>query len=286
MSNNNALCWLNGQLLPAQEASVSVYDHGLLYGDGVFEGIRFYKNKAFQPVEHIKRLFDSAQALLLKIPYSIEELTNATIDSINASPLDNGYIRLIVTRGEGSLGMDPSSCKHPNVIMITDRISLISEAVRTQGAKLIIASTRRLPVDGLDPRIKSLNYLNPILAKMEAQQANADEAVLLNQQGFVAEGSADNIFIVREGQLRTPGLHDGALAGITRATILKLAETLDISVTETSLAPYDLYTADECFLSGTAAELIPVREIGGREIKHCPGPIFTQIQGAFQNLIL
>lgn len=278
------VCWLNGALVPLERAHVSVFDHGLLYGDGVFEGVRFYRRRAFRLEAHLERLYRSALALRLAIPYDRATLAAGVEATIAAFHADDGYLRLVATRGEGRLGLDPSSCGRANVFVIADDLALVSEAVRERGARLIIAATRRLPADGLDPRIKSLNYLNHILARMEAGNAGADEAILLNAQGRVAEGTADNVFIVREGRLLTPPAIDGALEGITRGVVLELAAREDIPAREASLAPYDLYTADECFLTGTGAELIPVREVDGRPLRFSPGPVYRRLQEAFDVL--
>jgi branched-chain amino acid aminotransferase len=281
----HAVCWLNGRLVPLGEAHVSVYDHGLLYGDGVFEGIRFYHARPFRLDLHLARLQASATAIRLLIPYDATALALAVQQTIAAFGKAEGYLRLVVTRGEGRLGLDPSSCSRPNVFIIADELSLVPGAVRRQGARLVIAVTRRIAVDALDPRIKSLNYLNHILARMEASQAGADEAILLNAAGHVTEGSADNIFIVRDGTLLTPPAIDGALEGITRAAVLQLASVLHLPARELSLSPYDLYVADECFLTGTGAELIPVASIDGRHLRACPGPIYTALGKAFHELI-
>ncbi|MBI5753419.1 MAG: branched-chain-amino-acid transaminase [Hydrogenophilales bacterium] len=276
------ICWLNGQLTPLEEARISVFDHGLLYGDGVFEGIRFYRGHAFRLDAHLGRLYRSAAALRLTIPYDRAALTAAVQETITAFHAQDGYLRLVITRGEGRLGLDPASCAKANTFILAGHLALVCEATRNAGARLIIAATRRLGPDGLDPRIKSLNYLNHILARMEAGNAGADEAILLNAQGRVAEGTADNIFIVRDGTLLTPPAADGALEGITRAVMLELAAALRIPARETSLAPYDLYTADEAFLTGTGAELIPVREVDGRALAACPGPVFARLMQAFR----
>jgi branched-chain amino acid aminotransferase len=281
----SASCWMNGSLVPTEQARVSVFDHGLLYGDGVFEGIRFYRGRAFRLQAHLERLLLSARAIALVLPYSLAELTAAIVATINAAPNRDGYLRLVVTRGVGALGIDPASCSAPSVFIIAAPLALVSEAVRAQGAKVIIAATRRLGPDGLDPRIKSLNYLNHILARMEATHAGADEAILLNSAGRIAEGSADNIFIVKNGELLTPPVIEGALDGITRQVVLELAVQLGIKFRETPLAPYDLFTADECFLTGTGAELIPVSEVDGRKIPECPGPIYTRLAQAFKELV-
>ncbi len=282
---STAVCWLNGKIVAPEQASVSVFDHGLLYGDGVFEGIRFYNGRAFRLQAHLERLFLSARAIALAIPYSIEQLTRAVIDTIAVAPEQNGYLRLVVTRGPGPLGIDPSRCHSPVVFIIADRLQMVSERVRNEGAKVIIAATRRLGADGLDPRIKSLNYLNHILARMEATHAGADEAILLNSSGRIAEGSADNIFIVQRGELLTPPVIEGALDGITRQVVLELAGKLGIKAREIPLAPYDLFTADECFLTGTGAELIPVGFADGRSIPHCPGPVYSRLAAAFKELV-
>jgi len=279
-----AICWMNGHLMPAAEATASVFDHGLLYGDGVFEGIRFYHRRAFRLEAHLERLTLSARALALTLPWDRVALTQAVAETLAAAPMATGYLRLVVTRGVGALGIDPRSCRQPNLFIIADRLDAMAKA-RQRGARLIIAATRRLGADGLDPRIKSLNYLNSILARLEANRAGADEAVMLNATGRVTEGSADNLFIVQAGRLRTPPTSDGALAGITRAVVLELAAALGIAACEQSLTPYDLYTADECFLTGTAAELVPVADIDGRPLGSCPGPLFSQIDQAFGALI-
>jgi len=277
--------WINGQLLPEREAAIPVTDHGLLYGDGVFEGIRFYYCHPFRLAEHLQRLADSCKAIRLALPYTQAQLTKAANEIIAAFPEENGYLRLMVTRGPGPMGLDPAGCTQPNVILIATRLEMVQPELRGDGIRLIIASTRRLPADGLDPGIKSLNYLNHILARMEATQAGVQEAVLLNSQGRVAEGSAENLFIVRDGLLITPRPVDGALEGITRGVILQLAAERDIPASEAPLTAYDLYTADECFLSGTGAELIPVREVDGRVLQHCPGPVFSTLARAFQEQI-
>lgn len=280
------VCWMNGQLVAAEQASVSVFDHGLLYGDGVFEGIRFYRGRAFRLQAHLERLLLSARAIGLKIPYSEEELALAVEETIIASTTSDGYLRLVVTRGPGPLGVDPSHCHAPAVFIIAASLQLVSARVREVGAKVVIAATRRLGPDGLDPRIKSLNYLNHVLARMEATHAGADEAILLNAAGRVAEGSADNVFIVRRGELLTPPVIEGALDGITRQVVLELAEKLGLPHKEMPLAPYDLFTADECFLTGTGAELIPVAEVNGRSMVSCPGPVYRQLAAAFRQLVV
>ncbi|APZ43214.1 branched-chain-amino-acid transaminase [Acidihalobacter ferrooxydans] len=281
----SSMCWLDGQFVSPAEASISVFDHGLLYGDGVFEGIRFYGRRVFRLSEHLARLQRSAAAILLQLPYSIETLAQVIEHFAKHYPEPSGYVRVVVTRGEGALGIDPRSCAHGSMFVIADRLALISEERRRQGARLITAATRRLPADGLDPRIKSLNYLNHILARIEANNVGADEAVLLNAQGHVTEGTTDNIFVVRDGRLLTPPVTDGALEGITREVILELAAELGIAHAECTLNLYDLYTADECLLSGTGAELIPVAEIDGRRMRRCPGPITDALQTAYTRCV-
>lgn len=280
-----SICWLDGELMPVDQARISVLDHGLLYGDGVFEGIRFYNRSPFRLEEHLQRLQDSAAAIGLDIPLPMQQLYTAIHDLIHASDDDDGYLRLVITRGKGPLGINPAQCSKGTTFIIADKSGFISDEIKRQGAKLVIASTRRIPPDCLDPRIKSLNYLNHILARMEANQAGADEAILLNSQGLVTEGSTDNIFIVRQNELFTPPDSDGALQGITRGIIFELAAELGMVCREKSLAPYDLYTSDECFLTGTAMELIPVRQIDGRRMASCPGETFQQLLQAFKDRV-
>ena len=280
------VCWLGGEVVSLDQARISVMDHGLLYGDGVFEGIRFYGGKALLLAEHLKRLQDSARAIALSLPWTEQELGRVVDEVIDAYGRPDGYIRLVVTRGVGALGINPASCSRPELIVIADALQMVDESIRRKGVCAIIASTRRLSPDGLDPRIKSLNYLNHIMARIEANHAGVDEALMLNPQGRLAEGTADNVFVVREGELYTPPVNDGALDGITRRLVLQLGQEAGLAVHEKSLAPYDLYTADECLLSGTGAELIPVREIDGRAVRACPGPVFGQLSQAFAEYIV
>ena len=275
---------IDGNPVEAANAAVSVMDHGLLYGDGVFEGLRFYGENIFRCEDHLRRLENSATAIGLTLPMSFSQMTEAMQDTIAQSGQKDGYIRLVITRGVGPLGIDASTCNNPRTIVIVDELSLVPAEVLQHGIKVIIASTRRISPDQVDPRIKSLNYLNNILARNEANAAGAEEAILLNDRGRVAEGSADNVFIVRNGKLLTPPVSEGALEGITRATILELAEKSNIVAEETPLTAFDLTTADECFLTGTGAELIPVRQIGGTEL---PGnrPIFAKIRAAFRGMV-
>jgi branched-chain amino acid aminotransferase len=276
---------INGMPCDQRDAKVSVMDHGFLYGDGVFEGLRFYKRKVLLLSEHLNRLKASADALSMTLPMSLGEIRAAIYQTVEATGLEDGYLRVVVTRGEGPLGVDPTHCREGQLIIIADELSLVDLDVRTAGAKLIIAGTRRLAGDQLDSRIKSLNYLNNIMARLEANAAGADEAVVLNQSGFVAEGTADNIFVVQSGTLATPPVTDGALDGITRGMIMELASDNGIPVKECSLTTYDLYTSDECFLTGTGAELIPVREISGRFMAQCPGDIFRSIEACFRTAL-
>ncbi|HED33561.1 MAG TPA: branched-chain-amino-acid transaminase [Gammaproteobacteria bacterium] len=281
--STEGICWINNAIVPLDEARISVMDHGLLYGDGIFEGIRFYSNRAFLLDKHLKRLMASAKAIALKLPYSIIELNEVIQSVIDSYGQPQGYLRLIVTRGTGSLGINPAQCNRPALIVIASPLLMSNEQDQSRGIRTIIASTRRIPADCLSPQIKSLNYLNSILARIEANQAGVEEALMLNQQGFVAEGTADNVFIVKNETLYTPPAIDGALAGITRELIIELATDAGIKTHEKTLAAYDIYTADECFLSGTGAELIPVREVDGRTLADCPGDVFTRISALFQD---
>jgi len=258
--------YLNGQFVEREQANVSVYDHGLLYGDGIFEGIRIYGGKIFRLAEHIRRFYDSARAILLTLPIEPVQLVEALNEGVQRYGKDVGYIRLVATRGEGDLGLDPDKCGAPTLFFIIDSISLYPEKMYREGIPVVTASSRRLPADGLDPRVKTLNYLNNIMAKIEAKQAGCIEAIMLNHRGEVAECTADNIFIVRDGVLSTPAPHCGILQGITRQTVLELAERLGIVVRETVLTRFDLYTADECFMTGSGAEIVPVSRIDGRTI--------------------
>lgn len=284
--NTEGLCWIDEKIIPLNDARISVMDHGLLYGDGVFEGIRFYNKKAFLLQAHLKRLKASAKALALNLPKTEDQLQTTIDELIHQYDGNEGYIRLIITRGQGPLGINPAQCKTPALLIIASPLNMSDEAAQNEGIRTIIASTRRIPADCIDPRIKSLNYINAILARIEANNAGAQEALMLNQQGYVTEGSVDNVFIVRENKLITPPAIDGALAGITRDCILQLAKSADIETKITSLAAYDIYSADECFLTGTGAELIPVKEVDGRHYEQCPGPIFKILKERFENYVL
>lgn len=277
-------CWLNGDLVPVGEARISVLDHGLLYGDGVFEGMRVYNGRTFRLREHLVRLQQSAQALKLVIPYALDVLTQACEDLITANKMDSGYIRLVVTRGEGFLGLDPRNCDTPNVFILYRGLKMGEDTIQQHGAKLITASVRRTPLDVLDPKIKTLNYINNILAKMEASQAGADDALMLNHGGQVAEASAANLFIVKNGVLSTPPCEAGALQGITRDAVMELAIRSNIAVEERPMSLYDVYNADEAFLTGSGAELIPIAQVDGRQLQYAVGPMFLKLKQAFHEL--
>jgi branched-chain amino acid aminotransferase len=279
--------YIDGKYYDRAEARISVFDHGFLYGDGIFEGIRVYNGKVFRLREHVERLYHSAQALLLDIPLKTEDMERAVLDTVRMNRKKNGYIRLIVTRGEGLLGIEPSSCKTPSVIIIVSDIRLYPEEYYKKGIAIVTASSRRIPPDCLDPRVKSLNYLNNIMAKLEAKQAGCLEAVMLNTDGFVAECTGDNIFIVKKDELYTPATYHGALDGITRQTVIELAESLGIKTHETSLTRYDLYNADECFMTGTGAEIIPVIKTDGRKISDgMPGTVTKKLINRFRKTVM
>ena len=278
--------YLNGRFVAREEAVVSVYDHGLLYGDGIFEGIRIYAGKIFRLAEHIRRFYDSAKSILLELPIEPEALEEALQEGVKRYGKDEGYIRLVATRGPGDLGLDPAKCAAPTLFFIVDTISLYPEKFYREGIPVVTASSRRLPADGLDPRVKTLNYLNNIMAKVEAKQAGCIEAVMLNNRGEVAECTADNIFMVRDGILATPAPHCGILQGITRQTVLELAAAEGIAARETVLTRFDLYTADECFMTGSGAEIVPVARIDGRTIgAGKPGAVTERLRGAFRRLV-
>ena len=258
--------YLNGKLVPVKQAKISVFDHGLLYGDGVFEGIRAYNGRVFMLEAHIDRLFRSAQAIVLKIPMAKSALVRAVVATCKANRIMNGYIRLVVTRGVGTLGLNPYSCSKPQVIIIAGTIQLYSKELYDQGLKVVTAGSLRNHSESLSPSIKSLNYLNNIMAKLEAINSGVEEVVMLNPQGNVAEASGDNIFIFKGNQLLTPPISAGALEGITRDVVMDLARQRGYDVREMTLTRYDLYTADEMFLTGTAAEIISVVDMDRRVI--------------------
>jgi branched-chain amino acid aminotransferase len=258
--------YIDGKFYDEQNAKVSVFDHGLLYGDGIFEGIRAYNGRVFKLKEHIDRLFCSAKAILLNIPLSYEEITRAVVDTCRENQIRDGYIRLVVTRGVGGLGLNPNRCKHPSVIIIADKIQLYPVEMYERGLDIITVPTVRNLHSALNPAIKSLNYLNNILAKIEANNGGCEEAIMLNHEGYVSECTGDNVFIIKGGQMFTPPLSAGALYGITREVVMNLAREEGMSVTEPNLTRYDLFNADECFLTGTGAEIIPVVKIDGRVV--------------------
>ena len=275
--------FLNGKLVPASAAQVSVFDHGYLYGDGVFEGIRAYNGRIFKLSEHVERLYHSAHSLMLEIPYTRAQMETVVMDTVKANALKDAYIRIVVSRGTGDLGLDPNKCSHATVVIIADSITLFPEKLYREGLQVITVPTRRNIADALDPQIKSLNYLNNIMVKMEANQAGVLEAIMLNNQGLVTEGSGDNIFICRHGKLVTPPPYLGILKGITRDTVIAIAEKEGISVEETPFTRHELYVADECFLTGTAAEVIPVIEVDGRKIgEGVPGEMSQKLIAAFR----
>jgi branched-chain amino acid aminotransferase len=280
------IIFMNDRLVPEEEARVSVFDHGLLYGDGVFEGLRSYSGRVFRLAEHIDRLYASGLAICLQIPLAKDVMAKAVIDTLAANKLSDGYIRLVVTRGAGSLGLDPNKTKHPQVIVIADTISLYPREFYDKGLRIVTAATQRTQSAALSPRIKSLNYLNNIMAKLEGLQAGCVEALMINDKGLVAECTGDNIFVVRGGRLLTPPPDAGILEGITRGAVMDLAIAAGIDCRETTLVRHDLYTADECFLTGTAAEVIPVVEIDGRKVgQGTPGPITARLTKDFHALV-
>lgn len=281
----NFKVWINGKLFDKQDAKISVYDHGLLYGDGVFEGLRSYGGKVFRLQQHLTRLWNSAKAILLEIPMTREAMAKAINETLKINGLADGYIRLIVTRGAGSLGLDPNRTADPQVIIITDLIKVYPDELYSEGLEIITASTMRNHPAALSPRIKSLNYLNNILAKIECLQAGCMEALMLNHKGEVAECTADNIFIVRDGVLFTPPTDAGALEGITREAVIELARQAGLEVREVPMTKHDVYIADECFLTGTAVEVIAVVKLDSRKIgSGAPGPITRDLKERFHKL--
>jgi len=277
--------YIDGKYYDEKNAKVSVLDHGLLYGDGVFEGIRAYNGRVFRLSEHIDRLFYSAKAIALTLPMTHAEFVRATVEVCRRNKLRDGYIRLVVTRGVGSLGLNPNLCKRPTVIIIAGKIQLYPEELYQHGLEIITVATTRNLHNALNPAIKSLNYLNNILAKIEALNGHCEEAIMLNSEGFVAECTGDNIFIVKGNKLFTPPLSAGALHGITRAAVMELAAENGMTVAEPNLTRYDLFNADECFLTGTGAEVISVVKIDGRVIGDGkPGPVTNQLIGQYREL--
>jgi len=277
--------YLDGQFVDEQDAKVSVFDHGLLYGDGVFEGIRLYHGRIFRLDAHIDRLFASAKAIMLEIPMSKPELVAACCSACRENKLADGYLRLVVTRGVGNLGLNPFTCKKPTVFIIAATIELYPQTVYEKGVELITAATVRNHPNAVSPAIKSLNYLNNILARIEAVKAGTVEALMLNGEGFVAECTGDNLFVIRNGKLTTPPVSAGALNGITRGVVLELASKLGLPASEANLTRYDVMTADECFLTGSAAEIVPVASLDGRTIgTGKPGAVTLQLTTEFRKL--
>lgn len=275
--------FMNGRFVEKEEAKVSVFDHGLLYGDGVFEGIRLYQGCVFKLDEHLERLEYSAKAIRLELPWDREYIADATCESCRVNQLEEGYIRLLVTRGEGTLGLSPLSCHDPQLIIIADKIQLYPESFYQEGLKIITSATRRINPAALPPMIKSLNYLNNILAKMEAQLVGFHEAIMLNDQGFVAECTGDNIFLLKKGEIITPEISSGALRGITREVVMEIAESMQMPLRTENITRYDVWNAEECFLTGTAAEIIPVVEVDGRSIgTGKPGPVTARFLERFR----
>ena len=278
--------YVDGAFYPKSQAKVSVFDHGLLYGDGVFEGIRAYNGSVFKLKEHIDRLYRSAHMIMLEIPVSKEEIIQTVLETLRKNNLTDSYIRLVVTRGVGDLGLNPKRCAKPTIIVITDTIALHKSEAKEKGVTAMISWVKRDPVDATSHEIKSLNYLNSILAKIEANIGGVDEAICLDKNGFVCEGVAENIFIVRNGRIFTPPSYTGALPGITAEEIAKLARKLGYEVKDKNITPYELFNAEEVFFTGTAAEIIPVREINKRTIndgKH--GPITKRLMAEFAKLV-
>ena len=288
--NSEIQIHLDGQLVPASEAKVSVYDHGFLYGDGVFEGIRIYNRRIFRLDAHLTRLYRSAKAIWMEIPLSMAEMKRAIEETVAANQIENGYIRAIVSRGKGDLGLDPRKCPTPTIVIIADAIKLYPPEVYEQGMECITAATRRSQPDALNPAIKSLNYLNNIMAKIECIRAGVPECIMLNSKGLVAECSGDNLFVYIKdfngrGELRTPPVSAGILEGITRDAVMQLAEKNGIRAVEKELSLFDVYAADEAFLTGTAAEVVAVTKLDMRVIGDGkPGPVTTQLMAAYQEL--
>src|SRR3989449_7251434 len=277
--------YIDGKFYAEGDAEVSVLDHGLLYGDGIFEGIRFYSGRVFRLEEHLNRLWDSARSICLEIPMTMREMTEAVLETIRQNHLRDGYIRLLVTRGIGNLGLNPTQCKCPSVIIIAATIALYRQDVYRKGLAIVTCATRRSNPAALNPAVKSLNYLNNVMARIEANLAGADEALMLNDAGNVAECTADNVFIIKRGQIFTPPITAGALRGITRGIVFEIAGELGIKISEIDITRHDVFVADECFLTGTAAEIVPVVKADGRLIGNGkPGPITTRTIARFREM--
>ena len=284
--NNELVVYIDGQYYPKSQAKISVYDHGFLYGDGVFEGIREYNGIVFKLKEHIDRLYRSAHAITLKIPLTKEEMIQAVLETLRKNKMKDSYIRLVVSRGVGDLGLDPRKCPKPSVIIITDTISIRAGDAEETGITTMFSWVRRNRVDATTQEIKSLNYLNSVLAKIEANACGVDEAICLESNGFVAEGVGENVFIVKNGELLTPPSSTGALAGITAEVVKELIAKLGLKLTVTNLTPFMIFTADEAFFTGTAMEMAPIREVNKRQIgTGKPGPITKKLMSEFQKVI-
>jgi branched-chain amino acid aminotransferase len=280
-----AKIYIDGKFYSETNAKVSVFDHGLLYGDGIFEGIRFYNGRVFRLEQHLERLWNSARSICLEIPMTRQEMTEALLETIRQNHLRDGYIRLVVTRGVGNLGLNPEQCKNPSVIIIVATIALYHEDFYRKGLSIVTVATRRSNPASLNPAVKSLNYLNNVMARIEANLASADEALMLNDAGNVAECTADNIFIIKHSEIFTPPITAGALQGITRSVVFDIAGEFDIKVIEADFTRHDIFVADECFLTGTAAEIVPVVKADGRIIGNGkPGPITTRIIARFREM--
>ncbi len=278
--------YIDGVYSPKSQAKVSVYDHGLLYGDGVFEGIRAYNGSVFKLKEHVNRLYRSAHAIMLQIPLTQEAMTQAVLETLRKNNLRDAYIRLVVTRGVGDLGLDPRKCPKPSIIIITDTISLHSSEAKEKGITAMLTWARRNAVDATTHEIKSLNYLNSVLSKIEANISSVDEAICLDKNGFIAEGVGENLFIVKNGKIFTPHSCVGALAGITAQVAVRLAKKLGYDVAEVNITPFQLLTADEAFFTGTAAEIVPIREVNKRQIGDGkPGPVAKKLMAEFEKIV-
>lgn len=278
--------YLNGQYVTKENAVVSVYDHGFLYGDGIFEGIRIYNGNIFKCKEHLDRLYDSAKSIMLNIPLAYQEMEDALVETLRRNELRDGYIRLIVSRGAGNLGLDPNRCSKASVIIIVEQLAIYSEEAYKTGLKTVSVSTKRNLPDALNPKIKSLNYLNNILVKIQSNLSGAGEAIMLNAQGYVTEGSGDNIFIIKNGVITTPPCYLGALEGITRQAIIDICNEKGYKIKEEPFSLHDVYIADEVFLTGTAAEVIAVREVDGRIIgEGHAGPITLKLLEEFRSVV-
>jgi branched-chain amino acid aminotransferase len=276
------IVYINGEFHPRENARISVFDHGVLYGDGIFEGIRFYNRNLFRLDEHLERLESSAKYILLKMPWSRKELADIVAETCRRNRLDDGYIRLCITRGEGTLGLNPLVCNNPGIFVIVSKIQLYPREYYENGLPIITGATRRNSPDCVNPRVKSLNYLNNILAKIEAVHCGVQEAIMLDSQGYIVECTGDNFFIVKKGVVMTPPVYQGALRGITRDCVLQISARLGIPAGEERMTLYEAYDADECFLTGTAAEIVPVATIDSRVIGNGkPGPITTRLREEF-----